>query len=83
MEKIHCPQCESQLIQFAINYGVGLACPLCKQAYTIADYVAHSSTFSPETQVEAEKVGEFFRMIGLVMFGIKVIDLLSKPKKRR
>jgi hypothetical protein len=80
----HCPQCQVRLLEYLIEQGIALACPICRQVYRIAAYVAKSPTFSDKVRREAREIANLAWGIGLfALGGVLLAAIFGRSKRRR
>jgi hypothetical protein len=72
-----CQQCDQPLVEYLLDYGIGLVCPLCKQVGHVADFVANSPAFPPQFRNEAQDVGAVARGLGLTLLLLTGLNLFD------
>jgi hypothetical protein len=76
----YCPECREWLVEYLIEQGVALACPLCSKIYNVAVYMAESPAFPYEVRQDAEGISDLAKGIGLIALLAAIFD---RPKRRR
>jgi len=80
----HCPQCRVQLVEHVIEQGIAHVCPICRQVYRVADYVARSPAFPNNVRREAREIANLAWGIGLIAIGgLLLAAIFDRPKRRR
>lgn len=80
----HCSRCRVQLVEYVIEQGIARVCPICRQVYRIADYVAQSPTFPDKVRREAREIANLAWGIGLIALGgVLLAAIFDRSKRRR
>jgi uncharacterized protein YbaR (Trm112 family) len=79
----YCPQCQAQLLEYLVEQGIALACPVCRKIYRITEYVARSPAFPNNVRREAREIANLAWAIGLLALGGILLAAIFDGHKRR
>ncbi|MCI0390961.1 MAG: hypothetical protein MOB07_19625 [Acidobacteria bacterium] len=80
----HCPMCRQQLVEYLLERGVSIACPLCWQVYHYAEYVADSPAVPIDIRQQAKDVARLAWGIGLAaLAGVALAAIFDRSKRGR